>query len=87
MKQWDEWIDEISSQDKLCGGNQLSKDGRVLKSGDKINGGPYVAKKESVAGYIIIKSNSIDEAVSIAKRCPILNGKGTSVEVREIEEM
>jgi len=26
----------------------------------------------------------LDEAVQIAKACPILNGEGTSVEVREV---
>ena len=35
------------------------------------------------AFYIIIKAKDLDDAVSIAKDCPILQGEGTSVEVRE----
>jgi hypothetical protein len=45
--------------------------------------GPYVLNKESIAGYIIILAKDMEDATSIAKKCPILQGEGTSVEVRE----
>jgi len=38
---------------------------------------------ESVTGYIIILAKDIAVAVHIAKKCPILQGEGTSVVVRE----
>jgi hypothetical protein len=38
----------------------------------------------SILGYILILASSLDQAVELAKDCPILSGKGTSVEVREI---
>ena len=38
---------------------------------------------ESVTGYIIILAKDIADAVHIAKKCPILQCEGTSVEVRE----
>ncbi len=47
---------------------------------------PYTEKKESIAGYIIIKATNFNEAVNVAKGCPILQGKGTSVEVRKVED-
>jgi hypothetical protein len=43
------------------------------------------AENRSVAGYIIVRANSLAEAAQLAKGCPILAGEGTSVEVREIE--
>jgi hypothetical protein len=85
MKSWEEWISNITIQGKLAdGGNHLSTEGRVLKPNSVITDGPYTEKKESVAGYIIIKAANFDEAVNIAKVCPILNGEGTSVEVRKV---
>ncbi|MBL7777896.1 MAG: hypothetical protein JNK66_06280 [Chitinophagales bacterium] len=36
-----------------------------------------------IAGYIIILAKNLDEATKIAKKCPILNGQNTSVEIRE----
>jgi hypothetical protein len=43
-----------------------------------------VVNNESVAGYILIFAKDMDEAVHIAKACPILLGEGTSVEVRKV---
>jgi hypothetical protein len=85
MTQWMEWINEISAQKQLAeGGNHLEKSGKVLRPKDVITDGPYTVNKESVAGYIIILAKDMDDAVRIASKCPILQGEGTNVEVREI---
>jgi hypothetical protein len=84
MTQWMEWINDISTHQQLAdGGNHLSPVGKVLRSNNVITNEPYTSNKESVAGYIIILVKDIDDAVRIAKKCPILQGEGTSVEVRE----
>ena len=86
MDQWNNWISTIAAQGKLAeGGNHLSNEGRVIRSGIQIDDGPYVQNRESVAGYIIIKATDFDDAVAMAKECPILHGEGTSVEVRKID--
>ncbi len=85
MAQWMEWINDISGQGQLAdGGNHLSENGKVLRPGNVVTDGPYTVNEESVAGYIIILAENINDAVRIAKRCPILQGEGTSVEVREV---
>ncbi len=86
MKQLAGWIDDIAAKNKLTDwGNQLSTEGRVIKPNNVITDGPYTEKRESIAGYIIIKATSFDEAVNIAKGCPVLQGEGTCVEVRRVE--
>ncbi|CAH2716838.1 hypothetical protein BACCIP111895_04026 [Neobacillus rhizosphaerae] len=78
----------MAIKDKLAdGGNHLSAEGRVLKPNNVPIDGPYTEKKESIAGYILVKATTIDEAVNIAKGCPILLWEGTSVEVRKIAVM
>lgn len=44
---------------------------------------PHIANNNSIAGYIIVLTENLDEASKIAKKCPILNGQNTSVEIRE----
>jgi hypothetical protein len=84
MQQWMLWIKGIEDKGQLAdGGNHFSRQGRVLKSGDEMVDIPYIAENNSVAGYIIILANNLDEATKIAKKCPILNGQNTSVEIRE----
>jgi len=84
MEQWMKWVNEISKNGKLAnGGNHFSKNGKVLKPNSTVTDGPYTVNKESVAGYLIILAKDIDDAVLVAKKCPILQGEGTSVEIRE----
>jgi hypothetical protein len=84
MAQWMKWINEISTYGQLAkGGNHLLNTGKVLRPNNVISNEPYIANKESVSGYILILAKNMDEAIQIAKKCPILQGDGTSVEVRE----
>src|SRR6266702_7956573 len=84
MKQYQDWVGGIAAQNKFVGGKGLSTEGKVLKAHKVITDGPFAEIKESIAGYIIIKAKDFDEAVNLAKDCPMLNGEGNSVEVRKI---
>ncbi len=83
MQQYRDWVDTIIAEKKFVGGKGLGVEGKVLKE-HFITDGPYVEIKESIAGFIIIKATDLDDAVRISRGCPILNGKGNSVEVRKI---
>lgn len=85
MRDWKRWTDHIEQQNKLLGGNHFSREGKLLSKGNHIIDRPYVADNNSVAGYLIIQSENMDEATAIALKCPILQGDHTSVEIREIE--
>jgi hypothetical protein len=84
MKQYQDWVGGIAAQNKFAGGTGLSTEGKVLKANNVITDGPYAEIKESIAGFIIVKAVSFDEAVAMAKACPILQGGGNSVEVRKV---
>ena len=84
MKMYHDWVGGIAAQNKFVGGKGLSTEGKVLKANNVITDGPYAEIKESLAGFIIIKANDFDDAVSIAKECPILKGEGNTVEVRKV---
>lgn len=84
MKQTMDWIGGIAAQNKFSGGKGLSTEGRVLKFNNVITDGPFAETKESIAGFIIIKAKDFDDAVSLAKDCPMLQGEGNTVEVRKI---
>ena len=84
MKQYHDWVGGIAAQNKFSGGKGLAVEGKVLKPNNVMTDGPFVEIKESVAGFIIIKAASLDEAVEMAQACPILHGEENSVEVRKI---
>lgn len=85
MKQTMDWIGGIAAQNKFSGGNGLPFDeARVVRHNNIVTNGPFGEIKETIGGYIIVKANSVDEAVEFAKGCPVLQGDGNSVEVRKI---
>jgi hypothetical protein len=55
----------------------------VLKPNNEIIDTPHIAGNNSVAGDIIVLAKNLDDASKISKKCPILNGQNTSVEIRE----
>lgn len=87
MTHWMAWIDSISATGQLAGGNHLQVVGKVLRPGNAEADGVYAANNESVAGYIIVTANNLDGATEIARKCPILRGEGTSVEIRPVAAM
>lgn len=84
-KKWMDWIGGIAAQNKLADrGNKLSQSGKVLRPQHVITDGPYTEIKEAIGGYTAIKAGSLEEAVELAKGCPILL-HGGNVEIREID--
>ncbi len=81
IKPFQDWIGGIAAQNKLVSPpTRWDAGGRVIKQNTVING-PYAEVKESVGGLLRIRANDYDEAVEIAKGCPIIQW-GAVVEVR-----
>jgi hypothetical protein len=78
MQAWTDWFGVIGSA-LVDGGNPASQTKTISADGsvrDDANG---------PSGYSVIKADSIDAAVAIAKGCPVLAG-GASVQVVETFE-
>ncbi|RXF69382.1 YciI family protein [Arcticibacter tournemirensis] len=85
LTDWMNWMGGVAAHDKLADkGNRLSmSEGKTVKPGNVLTDGPYTEVKEFINGYIIVKTDTIDDAVAIARECPILN-IGGNVEVRRV---
>ncbi len=85
MKQTMDWIGGIAAQNKFVSGTGLLfDDARVVKANKVVTNGPFGDIKETIGGLIIVKADSVDEAVEFAKGCPVLQGEGNTMEVRKI---
>jgi hypothetical protein len=81
LQMWDGWFKQFEG--KIAdGGDGLLPTGRVLKPGGVVADGPYVEAKEMIGGFSVVSANSYDEAVEIAKHCPIAV-IGGAIEIRE----
>jgi hypothetical protein len=85
MKQTMDWVGSIAAQNKYVSGTGLIfQDAKVVRSKQLVTNGPFGEIKETIGGYMIVKADSIEEAVEFAKGSPVLQGEGNSVEVRKI---
>lgn len=76
MAAWTSWFAELG--DKVVdGGNPVSHVKTIHANGSVTDGGTNPS-----SGYSVIKADSLDQAVKLAKGCPVLAG-GASVEVAE----
>ncbi|WP_281323547.1 YciI family protein [Flavobacterium aestivum] len=83
-QKWINWVASFAAQNKLSDrGNRLVSTGKVMTDNDIISDGPYTEIKESIMGYTIIKSESIEEASVLVQDCPVFSAGG-SLEIREI---
>src|ERR1700754_275197 len=76
-KRWMDWIGGIAAQNKITNtGNRLFPAGKVVRPSNVVTDGPYTEIKESIGGFTIVKAASMEEAVEMAKGCPILIAGG-----------
>jgi hypothetical protein len=83
---WGAFIGGIAGQGKLVSTYQLGFSGKQISSTMVVSDGMHVAENQTLGGNMVIKADSFDEAVEMAKGCPILL-MGGSVEVRDIMPM
>lgn len=81
------WLGSIAAQNKLVdkGNTLLPMPGsaKIVKPNNVVTDGPFTEIKEFISGYIVVKTEDIDEAVEIAKGNPVFKIGGT-IEVREV---
>ncbi|CAH0995706.1 hypothetical protein EMA8858_01831 [Emticicia aquatica] len=85
MKQTMDWIGGIAAQNKFVSGTGLPFDeAKVVRFNNVVTNGPFGDIKETIGGLIIVKAESVEEAVEFAKGCPVLQGEGNTIEVRKV---
>jgi len=83
LNNWMNWMGSIAAQNRMVDkGNRLSvANAKTVRPGNLVTDGPYTEIKEFINGYIVVRAADIDEAVEMAKGCPVLM-TGGNVEVR-----
>lgn len=84
---WMAWFKRLTDEGICLAGQPLEREGRLVsgKNGRVVSDGPFAESKEAIGGYFLLRVNTMDEAVAIAKECPGL-AYGIQVEVRPVRE-
>lgn len=83
-KKWSDWAGAIAKEGRLVdNGVRLDVTGKVLKAGGLVTDGPFVEIREILGSFVVIKADSLDDAITVAHGCPVLD-RGGSVEIRPV---
>ena len=79
------WFQRLKDEGKAKAGQPLERSGKLVSGpkGKTIADGPFAESKEAIGGYFLLEVANMDEALEIAKQCPILD-YGAVVEVRPV---
>lgn len=82
ISQWYVWMGQLAQQKRLGESDSARYDGkRISEEGKKIEN--VTLSPDAFAGYLIIKADTLDQAVEAAKDCPHLKIGGT-LEIHEL---
>jgi hypothetical protein len=82
LAQWDAWKAKFQKQ-ILDLGDGLKPGGKILNNG-VVTDGPFPESKDVVAGYSIVQAVSYEEALRVARECPMTFMPGAKIEIREL---
>jgi hypothetical protein len=85
MSQWSAWYDRLIARGKIKSAQPLADEGKIVtwKKGQTVADGPFAESKEAIGGYFLLEKVDLEEALEVAKECPMLK-HGVAVEVRPV---
>jgi hypothetical protein len=90
LQKMQDWVNKIRASGKYVVSDKLTEEGGkvVHKQNGRITvvDGPYAEAKEVVGGYLTIRVDTYNEAIELARVCPLLEFGGR-VEIRQTDSM
>jgi hypothetical protein len=86
LQSWNTYMGDLQKKGKLVGGLPLIGGGKTVSAKKTNNEAVTSAKEGIIGGYLIVKADTLDEAATIANKCPHISNEG-NIEVREIGVM
>ena len=80
-----DWVEGLSKTGNYISGDPLEAKGKYMKSDQVFSDGPFIEAKEAISGYILMQAENINQAVELARGCPVFQAGGV-LEVRPIME-
>lgn len=82
------WVDDLNQKGILRGAQPLMEEGKLVTGakGASVTDGAFAESKEAIAGYFLLDVADPEEALRIARACPILE-YGAQIEVRPVADL
>jgi hypothetical protein len=87
IREMDEWVKSLIKKGNYTGGDALRIKGGYVSKDKVISDGPFIEAKEGISGFIYLEANDLDDAISIAQTCSMLQSGDMAIEVRPLMEV
>jgi len=84
VRQMDEWVKTLVQKGSYIGGDALHITGSYVRKDNVISDGPFIEAKEGISGIIFLAANDLQDAVSLAQNCPLVQNGNMAIEVRPL---
>jgi hypothetical protein len=84
MPKWQAWIGHIAVQGKLVHTAPVRYNATIVTNEGVLEGPHKEASSIMVSGFLICKSDNVEEVQEWSKTCPILKYPSSSVEIRPL---
>lgn len=87
IREMDEWVKSLINKGNYVGGDALRIKGAYVSKDNVISDGPFIEAKEGISGFIFLEANDLDDAVSIAQTCTMVQSGDMAIEVRPLMDV
>jgi|SRR5579859_1617672 len=84
IREMDVWVKALVKKGNYAGGDALQIKGGYVSKGNVLSDGPFIEAKEGISGFIFMEANDLEDAVSIAQTCPLVQSDRMAIEVRPL---
>jgi hypothetical protein len=86
MNAWGAYMGKLGEKGQLAGGLPLVSGGMVVSAKGSLSEPVNATREGIIGGYLIVKTDSLQNAAELAKACPHIANEG-NIEIREIAPM
>jgi hypothetical protein len=88
FERFSNWLTSLRESGRYIDSHKLHDHtgARLTVRGGQVVEGPFMETKEAVGGFVLIQASALEEAIAIARECPIFELQNGHVEIRAIEE-
>jgi hypothetical protein len=76
IQQYMQWVEELTQAGHFVAGEPLEAGGCHIKQDEVLTDGPFIEGKEAISGYFLIQAASQEQAIEVARQCPIFKSGG-----------
>jgi hypothetical protein len=84
VRQMDSWVKSLVQKGNYISGDALHIKGGYVSKDNVLSDGPFIEAKEGISGIIFMEARDLQNAVSIAQTCPLVQSGNMAIEVRPL---